>query len=58
MCRKCIGKGLECFGWATRYRILDGVASRGRLAGVKIPVRDLGYYSSENYYFPLVHAHH
>ena len=39
-CQKCIKKGLECHGLGTRYRFQNGVASRGELAGKKIPVRD------------------
>ncbi|KIW65811.1 hypothetical protein PV04_08034 [Phialophora macrospora] len=37
-CLKCVRKGLECSGNGIRYRFNNGVASRGRLKGLSIPV--------------------
>jgi hypothetical protein len=37
-CLKCFRKGLECSGNGIRYRFNKGVASRGRLKGLSIPV--------------------
>ncbi|KAH7136960.1 fungal-specific transcription factor domain-containing protein [Dactylonectria estremocensis] len=37
-CRKCIKSGQECLGYGTQFKFTDAVASRGRLAGKKIPV--------------------
>ena len=38
-CSTCIGKGITCEGYTFRW---SGVASRGKLAGKKIPVPDEG----------------
>lgn len=37
-CLKCVKKGLQCSGMGLRYRFNDGVASRGKLKGLSIPV--------------------
>ena len=39
-CQKCVKKGLQCSGLGVRYRFIDGVASRGKLAGRSMPVSD------------------
>ncbi|KAJ5730588.1 uncharacterized protein N7483_005096 [Penicillium malachiteum] len=39
-CQKCVKKGLQCSGLGIRYRFNNGVASRGNLAGEKIPVKN------------------
>ncbi|KAI1627305.1 putative aminotransferase [Exophiala viscosa] len=36
-CQKCLQRGLACSGLGTRYRFNDGLASRGRLVGQKLP---------------------
>ncbi|KAH7215357.1 fungal-specific transcription factor domain-containing protein [Fusarium oxysporum] len=36
-CRKCISLGKECLGYGTLWRWTDSVASRGKLAGKKLP---------------------
>lgn len=42
-CQKCLKKGLECLGLGTRYRFQNGVASRGKLAGKTLPLRNAEY---------------
>ncbi|KIW35324.1 uncharacterized protein PV07_02026 [Cladophialophora immunda] len=37
-CAKCTKKGLDCSGIGIRYRFNDGIASRGKLRGLSIPV--------------------
>ena len=43
VCLKCERRGLECSGLGVRYRFNDGVASRGKLAGKKVPEGALSY---------------
>lgn len=37
-CLKCAKRGVECSGMGIRYRFNDGLASRGKLRGLSIPV--------------------
>ncbi|KAL9471006.1 hypothetical protein ACSS6W_008947 [Trichoderma asperelloides] len=37
-CLKCTNKGLECSGNGLRYRFNNGIASRGKLRGLSIPI--------------------
>lgn len=37
-CLKCVKKGLECSGQGLRIRFNNGVASRGKLMGLSIPI--------------------
>lgn len=37
-CLKCVKKGLECSGQGLRIRFNNGVASRGKLRGLSIPI--------------------
>jgi hypothetical protein len=37
-CRKCISLGKECLGYGNLWRWTDSVASRGKLAGKKMPL--------------------
>ncbi|KAI9930553.1 hypothetical protein ASPWEDRAFT_27073 [Aspergillus wentii DTO 134E9] len=39
-CKKCAKRSLECPGYGLRYKWVQGVASRGKLQGKSIPVRN------------------
>jgi hypothetical protein len=39
-CRRCTSTGKQCLGYGTLWRWTDSIASRGKLAGKKLPLSE------------------